>query len=264
MSETILDRAHAAMEAAPFDDDARLRFYHRIADAELFLLLESEPTGDEITPKLFELDAGRFVMAFDLEERLAEFCEKPAPYVALPGRVIAGALAGQETGIGLNLGVAPSAFLMTPEALEWLTGTLAEAPQLVEARPMSFGAPAGLPAILIEALENRFAELPGMAKCALLASVRYEGGRLGHILAFEGADTISQAALAKTVSETLVFSGVDAGELDVAFLAAGVSAPEGLRRVAHRFDIPAGQVVPAPISNPSAPGMDPSRPPKLR
>ena len=37
--ETPLDAAHAAMEAAPEDDAARLRFYERLADSELFLLL---------------------------------------------------------------------------------------------------------------------------------------------------------------------------------------------------------------------------------
>ncbi len=39
MSEqTPLDRAHAAMEAMPQDDAARLRFFERLADVELFLL----------------------------------------------------------------------------------------------------------------------------------------------------------------------------------------------------------------------------------
>ena len=42
---TALDLAHAAMDAAPEDNAARLRFYHRLADSELFLLLSAEPDG---------------------------------------------------------------------------------------------------------------------------------------------------------------------------------------------------------------------------
>ena len=39
MTETPLDLAFAAMQAAPDEDAPRLRFYERLADAELFLLL---------------------------------------------------------------------------------------------------------------------------------------------------------------------------------------------------------------------------------
>ena len=45
---TPLDTVHAAMEAAPQDDAARLRFYERLADSELFLLLTEEAQGDNI------------------------------------------------------------------------------------------------------------------------------------------------------------------------------------------------------------------------
>ena len=38
MSETVIDRAFAAMQAAPEDEAAHLAFYERVADAELYLL----------------------------------------------------------------------------------------------------------------------------------------------------------------------------------------------------------------------------------
>ena len=43
MTQTPLDRAHASMMADEADDTARLRFYERMADIEVFLLLEQEP-----------------------------------------------------------------------------------------------------------------------------------------------------------------------------------------------------------------------------
>ena len=41
--ETPLDRAHAKMQSASDQDAARLGFYERLADAELFLLLTQPP-----------------------------------------------------------------------------------------------------------------------------------------------------------------------------------------------------------------------------
>ncbi|MEO0917447.1 MAG: SseB family protein, partial [Pseudomonadota bacterium] len=69
MAETPLDMAHAAMKATPGNDAARLRFFERISDAELFLLLREEASGGQIKPEIFETGAHRLVLAFDREER---------------------------------------------------------------------------------------------------------------------------------------------------------------------------------------------------
>ncbi|NNL72262.1 MAG: SseB family protein, partial [Silicimonas sp.] len=69
MSETPIDQAHARMEAAPENDALRLSFFERLADGELFLLLESDAQGDVVDPRIFETGEGRYVLAFDREER---------------------------------------------------------------------------------------------------------------------------------------------------------------------------------------------------
>ena len=61
MEQTPLDTAHAAMIAAPDDDTARLRFYERMADVELYLLLEAEPVGDQISPKVLETEGAQYL-----------------------------------------------------------------------------------------------------------------------------------------------------------------------------------------------------------
>ena len=88
---TPLDLAYEAMAAAPDGDDApRLRFYERLADGEMILLLEKEAEGETLAPRVFDLEDGPVVLVFDTEERLGAFTGMPAPYAALPGRVIAG------------------------------------------------------------------------------------------------------------------------------------------------------------------------------
>lgn len=258
---TPLDHAHAAMEVAPEDDAARLKFYERLADAELFLLLGKEPEGDSITPELFELSDHSFVLVFDTEERLAEFVGKPAPYAALSGRVIAAMLARQNIGLGVNLEVAPSSILIPPDALAWLADTLTHAPDQVEAIPEAFNAPSGLPETLIAALDQKLSTAAGLARMAYLVGVSYDTGTKSHMLGFVSAIPEAQGALAKAVSEVLTFSGIEAGALDVAFFEPSDPIAAQLARVGLRFDLPEP---PKPQEYaPAAPGRDPDNPPKL-
>lgn len=259
---TPLDLAHAAMEAAPEDDAARLTFHERLADGELFLLLEAEPDGDIIKPRLFELEDGPVVLAFDREDRLADFTGVPAPYVALPGRVVARHLAGQGVGIGLNLGVAPSSYLLSAAAVDWLAQMLDHAPKTAEARPSRFLAPRAVPERLLQGLDAKLARAGGLAAAALLAAVDYADGRRGHILAFVDARPGAEQALAHAVAEALTFSSVEAGELDVTFLSAEDPALAALAPVALHFDLQLPE--PAETAAPAAPGSDPDRPPILR
>ncbi|NNK65508.1 MAG: SseB family protein [Rhodobacteraceae bacterium] len=258
--ETRLDAAHAAMEAAPDDDAARLRFYERLVDAELSLLLAFEETEGQISPQVFALEEGNVVLAFDREDRLAAFADGVADQARLSGRTLVEMLAGQGLGLGLNLGVAPSSILIPAEAVVWLADTLRTEPQAVEARPQELGAPKGLPEALITALDAKLPAAAGLARFAYLASVTYEGGRRGHMLAFVDAHPGAREALAQAAGEALIFSGVEAGEMDVAFFAASDPVSARLARVALRFDLPVSEEAEAP----KAPGMDPDAPPKLR
>ena len=138
----------------------------------------------------------------------------------------------------------------------------AHGPALAQARPAGFEAPRGLPEPLLEALGTRLAAAPGLARTAFLAAVRYDDGTRGHLLAFAGAAPRAEAPLAKAVGEALTFSGLDAGVLDVTFLAEDDPALVALERVALRFDLP--EPAAARVVEIKAPGMDPDTPPRLR
>lgn len=256
---TFLDAAHAAVSADPGNEALRLRFFERLADGEMVLLLEREPVAGRLEPRVFALEDGPVVLIFDREERLAAFTGGIAPYAALPGRVIAAMLKGQGIGLGVNLGVAPSAMLLPPEALDWLAETLEAGPEATEAVPEAFVAPR-VPEAVVAALDAKLARAGGLAVAAVLAGVTYRGGRRGHMLGFLDAVPGAEAALARAMSEALVFSGAEEGELDVVFLTSGEVAADAMGRVGLRFDLPKHQAPTAP----GAPGTDPARPPKLR
>lgn len=263
MSETTsLDIAHAAMNAAPNDDAARLRFYERLGDNELFLLLSEEAQGESITPEVFEVADGQFVLAFDRETRLAQFAGGPAAYAALSGRALAMMLAGQEIGIGLNLDVAPSSVLIPAEALQWLTKIMSQTPLEITSRISEILAPAGLPESVIAALDTKLALASGYAEAAYLVGVIYESGARGHLLGFVQAQREAETALARAAGEALTFSGVEAGAIDVAFFEATDAIIASLARHGLRFDLPAPTVTKAETR--PAPGRDPDNPPILR
>lgn len=259
---TPLDLAHRDMEANPLDDATRLRFYERLADAELFLLLEKEPEDQKVSPEVFEVQESSFVLVFDTAERLAEFVGQPAPYAALSGRVIAQMLAPSGIGLGVNLDVAPSSILIPVEALSWLVDTLGNAPDEVEARMSEFTAPMGLPEALITSLDAKLSTAVGLAKWAYLVGTVQENGARSHMLGFVGAIEEAQGALAKAVAEALTFSGIDAGALDVGFFDLKDPVAAQLARVGLRFDLPEPEAQAEYVQ--VAPGSDPDKPPILK
>ncbi|WP_136441852.1 SseB family protein [Pacificoceanicola onchidii] len=259
---TPIDTAHAAMEAAPDDDAARLRFYERLADAELFVMLAEEPQGENVTPEIFDVQDARFVLAFDLEDRLSGFAGRAVPYVALSGRVLARMLVGQGIGVALNLEQAPSSILLPETALGWLVETLDHGPSEDEARPQTVAAPSNLPEKLLTALDAKLSTAAGLARKAYLAEVTYEGGARGHLLGITGAVPGAENALAQAINEALVFSGLEAGALDVVFLPDNDPLAAQIAGVALRFDLPEPEQ-PAEVER-IAPGSDPEKPPILR
>ena len=257
---TPLDTAALSLETEG-TDAARLRFYERIADAELFVLLEQEAEGDQIAPRLFPVEGQTFVLAFDLPERLSDFADGPSPYAALSGRLLAQMLAAEGFGLGLNLEVAPSSQLLEPQAIAWLAETLTNAPSETQATPDTIAPPAGLPEALITALDTKLAMAEGLARSAYLVSVTYENTQKTHLLGFVGAIPEAEPSLARAVSEALTFSGIEAGALDVGFFRAADPITPLLAKHGLRFDLPQLSQTQTPGANP---GMNPDQPPKLR
>lgn len=261
-TQTPIDIAHADMQSDEENATARLGFYERLSDGELFMLLDDDATDETISPRLFPVENQQFALVFDREERLADFAQKTVPYAALSGRAIVAMLAGQGIGLGVNLGVAPSSILIPPDAVNWLAQTLAHKAQEEVEQPTEILAPSDVPQHLLQALDAKLALAGGLAQAAYLVGVRYASGRAGHLLGVVGPLPGAQSPMAQAISEALIFSGQEADSLDVAFFDGADPICKTLSRVGLRFDLPKPEK-PATAA-PSAPGMDPENPPRLR
>lgn len=259
---TELDQAHAAMEAAPEDDGARLRFFERLADTELFMALAEESQGDTAKPRLFDVEDHRFALVFDRAERLTDFAEGSAAFVALSGRNIARMLQGQGIGLAVNLDC-PSSILLPPEAMSWLCDTLSNTPEQSESRIAALHPPRTLPEDVIVGLDRKLATMAGRARQAWLVEAEYADGAKGTLLVFLDAAPGAETALSNAVNEALVFSGIPAGTIDVSFAHSSDVFAARLAKYGLRFDLPQPADDTAQAARP-APGSDPDKPPILR
>lgn len=266
-SQSALDAAMQRMAGMPDDTTARLAFHAELSRAELFVLLDAEVSGDRMAPRVFDLSDGRAVLAFGSEMQLADFAGDAAAYAALPGRILVSMLATAQEPLALLISPdVDHAAMLDPQALRWLDQTLsAAAPVEDQATPERFTKP-NLPptvlSLLIPALERRLSGLPGL-EAVVLAGAEWQGGARGHVLALSGLPETAQAPIARAVVEALSLSGLEAGALDVVFPPAA-SMPAimavGLPLNPAPFAAPEEQV----ITPGEGPGLDPTRPPKLR
>jgi hypothetical protein len=262
--ETPLADALRRMQSRLDDATPRLRFHSELLAAELYVLLTEEVRGDRLSPRVFDLEAGRAVLAFDGEARMADFAGRAVAYAAVPGRVLVAMLVEAREGLSLIVHAGDKlAELLPPATLDWLAATLT-APPPVEAEAVAdaFGPPAlGEAALdlLVPALERRLSGIPGL-QAAVLARVHWQGSADGHVLALAGVAEPARPALARAVAEALELSGLDEGALDVVFPPFAAMA-----RIAAvgRHLAPAPVVPPEPSPGLNA-GLDPTRPPRLK
>lgn len=232
---------------------ARARVLSRLADTELFAALVAEPAGDRAELRLHDLPEGRFALACDSEERLAGFVGGPVAYLALPGRVLAQALAREGQGLLVNPGHA-SQLMLDAGVLGWLVRALEARPSMAApeaARRLGAPAPEAV-AMLAEPLAQRLGDMAGLVGRLALVSAEWGEGRRGHALVLGGVAAEHQAALAKAFAELLAFLPEIPGGVDIGFSEAG---------------LPQGALIlepPSPAPRPEPPRRDPSAPPRLR
>lgn len=241
--------------AVPFheaDDAARAAVLRQLADTELFAALSADPQGDVADLMLFDLDGTGAALACDDAAELAAFVGGPVAHAAMPGRVLAGALASEGRALIVNPG-RPSQMLLDAGALGWLGSALAQRPVEAQARPAALRAPdRGVVDALSGPLAGRLADMGGLLTGAALAGADWPDGARGHLLVILGAEPDERASIAKSVAELVAFLPPIEGGLDVTFEA--LPLPPGALRL-ELTRKPERAPEPAPVAD---------RPPRLR
>ncbi len=256
--ETSLDKAHIAKEA---DESQTFQYFERLMEAELFMILEQEAEDDAARPLILDTSDCSVALVFDREERLAQFAEDAVPYLAMSGRKIAAMLAGENIGLAVNMG-SVSETILPVEVIDWLAETLGSNDSITHEKPVEITAPLGVPEALITALDTKLANMSGVVAAAYLVGVKYDSGAQGHMLALIDVTPDAQNGVAEAMSEALLFSGIEAGGLDITFLLARDASVARFAKIGLAFEIP--ELILPKMQEMTAPGMDPAKPPKLR
>ena len=255
MTKTQLDAAYQAMSAS--EDEAHLAAYYGVlAASEVFVLLEDE-AGETFKPQMLEMEGVRYVLAFDTDARMAEFCETPQPYIAMSGRGLVETLEGARLGVAVNPGF-PTAMFVPPEATDWMRERTSEDISTGDAKIKEVLSPDLTDVELLKTIDARLAVFAGFSRSAYLVKAQYaEDTAL--LMIFVGIPDAARASVAGGLAEALRFVAPDLA-FDTIFVEQDAPIVASAARVGLRFDMTPQEVE---TTEPAAPGSNPDKPPIL-
>jgi hypothetical protein len=218
---TPLDRAHDAAHQHGADDAAMARFYALLVETPLMVPVHPVAEDSPISPQVFDLSTGPVALAFDADERMTAFFEGPVEYVALTGRSLVEALAGQGLGLALNLGEAPSATLLDAETIRWVAAEMGgEVDAMDLGGALTLSPPGNAPHSLLAALAERVAQMPGLVQEAWLVTLTPETAeaRLALLLLPGTAARRAVPGVVTALSRAAAVHGSEAGSVAVGVL----------------------------------------------
>ena len=256
--DTPIDAAFELFAEDPDDLSKRVAFLGQVLRSELYLLTNG-PAAKSVKPQLFEIEGAPFAIAFDTAERLSAFAGE-AHFSNLSGRNLLDLLATENLGCVLNPEVAPSSYVIDPETVSWLAAQSQLAPVIDATMPVAISAPIVSAPQILQHLDRGLAALEGAAAYAYLIQVEGASKTSDLSLAFIDVQPGREDSLASYIQELVAFSGQDGLEISVLFLDGTSEMAAAAKRQGLRFEIPK----PARAIDVSGPGMDPSKPPKVR
>ena len=209
-----------------------------LADTNLFLLLEKEPSNEILEPKFIQLEGKNFALAFDSEESLSEFYGEAAAFAEVTGRVLAKMLLEEKIGLGINLGVSEGELLLPWEIIEWFVNVLDVAPNLVQTTPKKFLRAKAFPEVLFKALQEKLMPAVGLFDEIWICAVEYNEDESSHLICLMGAQNSAQQAIIKSINEVLSFNDIDLGNIDVAHFSYDDEVCTKIREIGIKLQFP--------------------------
>ena len=233
-----LNKAFREMSQDPENNDARLNYYGVLADTDLFLLLEQEPSNGILEPKFIQLEGNNFALAFDSEENLSEFYGEAAAFAQITGRVLAKMLLEEKIGLGINLGVSEGELLLPYSVIEWFVSVLEETPDVVQNSPKKFLSANAFPEIMLKVLQEKLEPAVGLFDEIWICGVEYDEDEFSNLICLIGAQKPAEQAMIKSIKEVLSFSDINLGNTDVAQFNYDDEACSIIREIGIKLEFP--------------------------
>ena len=257
-----LNKAFREMSQDPENNDARLNYYGVLADTDLFLLLEQEPSNEILEPKFIQLEGNNFALAFDSEENLSEFYGEAAAFAQITGRVLAKMLLEEKIGLGINLGVSEGELLLPYDVIEWFVSVLDETPDVVQTSPKKFLSANAFPEIMLKVLQEKLEPAVGLFDEIWICAVEYNEDETSHLICLMGVQNSAQQAIVKSINEVLSFTDINLGNIDVAHFNYNDEASSKIRTIGVKLEFPQVNKLENAVAN--VKNKATLQPPKLR
>jgi len=157
-------------------------FYNSFLSSMLFIATVNAPEkeqnrragdNDSISPIIIESNGAKYLMLFDTKERLASWAEREVGFAALPGHSIV-EMMSTDFHWALNVG---TDYMKTfvPEEIQWLKENLQNTQKetVPSGTQVIVGAPAKIPAGLVETMKENLKSRNSEVKAAYLGQVYY-------------------------------------------------------------------------------------------
>ena len=152
--------------------------------------------------------------------------------------------------------------VLTAGGITWLNEIVAEVPAIHQARPTAFFPLAEESKKLNSILIDKLLSLAELATSFWLTGVEYDNQSQGVLLVILDARIGAEAPLAKAALEAVAFNGLENLSFEVSFLTGQEKVVETLKRQGQPLLFPERSA--KKLYQPSMPGGDPSKPPRLR
>lgn len=157
-------------------------FYNAFLNATIFIATANAPSQekttrageqDTISPIIVESEGAKYIMLFDSEERLLSWAKREVGFAAIPGHAIV-EMMSPEFHWALNVGT-EHVKTFVPDEISWLKQNLGQAKEerVPAGTQVLIGAPAKIPAGLVESLKKNLSSRNREVKAAYLGQVFY-------------------------------------------------------------------------------------------
>lgn len=184
---TALDKA---LEAATTNREKQSEYYNLFLNSEIFVPTHDLPSkesrhrageGETIRPIIIESEGKKYLMLFDTKERLSSWAKREVGFAVIRGHVVVEMMSA-DIQWALNVGT-DHVKIFGPDEIKWLKENVAKAAEekLAKGTTVRVGAPASIPAGLVESLIKTLLRNPEVIEAYLAQGHYMKQGEKPHL-----------------------------------------------------------------------------------
>ena len=218
MKELSIDELYSNVHNELNNTERKLEFHRRIIGNDFLVVLQNGYFDDDLRPRIFDTQEGKFLLCFESNEKLTNFITQKTAHVLLSFKEIIKLIKNKKIGIAINIGK-HSGILLDLKVVEWIEQVISSG-QVEELglMPIEFEFPHLVDESLLGNLKIVLETMSGMTKKVILAQAHYNDLNVSFFLGFIDSPKLFHKSIKERVLDVVKLHKSDSVFLDVAFL----------------------------------------------